>query len=557
MKGEQQVPGTQADSVTVVSPEDGGYPRDTARLVRLGPSHYHLDLDDLQGQSYFMVEAINHSATPRLLRVDLSHPPEPPYYYCRTPDGRWHRSYLADNAIVLTVQPGTTRLSTIPYYTYSEYLSYVESLHHPYVSREVTHTDEGGTFKIYRIKVATPGGARHKMKILVGSAMHNQETSAFYMCQGIIDWLLSGDPATNLNNVEWYFYPCFHPKAVYYHYQYKEIESEEYDNGLTGIEAYVAARARGYHLIYEGHMWNNEHQPRLLESEAYDFSDPFLPCDGPRQGLYHYPGDLPLSQNYEDWVAFFPHWFEYGTDEYYHRNCKYWTDYFWPPAQWPEGGPLMLILELTYYGKDAGGDVVANIREQGRQWARAAVQVYLRFQKSHNYWHERHPIGPVDLEGATLLPKPRHTLLETLEPVRGNVIKCHHGRGGDMCIYNKRYDHGLGMQAGWEVAFAILSGVNSFKANVAVDDAEPNEHAEVQFVIRLNDEEMWRSRPLHRDESQMAHVSLPGEGILTLALEGPPGTLGDWGGARFTVHDPDQPDTVIAGWGATAVEGAE
>ena len=95
-------------------------------------------------------------------------------------------------------------------------------------------TDEGGKFKVFRIHVTNPGGVKNKMKICFGKAMHAHETSGFFMTQGIIEWLLSGDPAANLDNIVWTFYPCPDPKAAYQHLNYDQMENETLRHGQTG-----------------------------------------------------------------------------------------------------------------------------------------------------------------------------------------------------------------------------------------------------------------------------------------------------------------------------------
>ena len=69
------------------------------------------------------------------------------------------------------------------------------------------------------------------MKICFARANHTNETSGYFMAQGIIEWLLSGDKAANLDNIEWSFYLCPDPKAIYNHYAYEEIAEEIYDDG--------------------------------------------------------------------------------------------------------------------------------------------------------------------------------------------------------------------------------------------------------------------------------------------------------------------------------------
>jgi hypothetical protein len=90
-------------------------------------------------------------------------------------------------SLELSIQPGVTRISTIPNYTYGEYLAYVESLRDNRITKEVAFTDEGGKYKVYRIRVTNPSGVKNKMKICFGKAMHAQEPAGFFMTRGIID----------------------------------------------------------------------------------------------------------------------------------------------------------------------------------------------------------------------------------------------------------------------------------------------------------------------------------------------------------------------------------
>ena len=103
-----------------------------------------------------------------------------------------------------------------------------------------------------------------------------------------------------------------------------------------------------------------------------------------------------------------------------------------------------MLNEIYFYGKDSDGDAAANVRTQGREWARAISQVYLHYQKDTHYWTASHPCGDIDLSGAVLLPKPVHTLLETLKPVSGEVEVNKNAAGKQIVIFDKPYDHGLG-----------------------------------------------------------------------------------------------------------------
>jgi len=291
----------------------------------------------------------------------------------------------------------------------------------------------------------------------------------------------------------------------------------------------------GYHMIWKQHMWNNEHGGTMeevpgyripaLEIERFSWADPAA-----RTPLQLYPHQTPASPTWEDYIAFCPLWFEYGTDCF---------------EQWSEGlcrdhpGTLFTGNEILFFGKESGGDLIANVKDLGKAWARATGQVHLGFQKRTGYWTGSNPNGPVDVTGAVFLPRPRHVLAEGLAPTAGKAGVGHNAGGGPLGLYRKTYEHGLGMRAGDTVAFTIPPGANSFKANVAIDDAEPNAEARLEFVARLDGKEVWRSRRLMKFESQMARVGLPGSGTLALLAEGPEGVWADWGGARFTVNDPD------------------
>jgi hypothetical protein len=202
------------------------------------------------------------------------------------------------------------------------------------VTKEVAFTDEGGKFKIYRLQVTNLTGVKDKLQICFGKAQHAHETSAFFLTQGIIEWLLSGDPAANLDNIVWTFYPSADPRAAYEHLNYSETE-KGHDTGKwkAVLRRYLR---RHHHLIQITHMWNNE--AHNLEYESYEYWDPKA---GPTS-IVTYPAAEPDSQLYRDWMAFWPHWFEWGTDTYWHRNGRHWP---------PLGGGALMLNEVYYHGK--------------------------------------------------------------------------------------------------------------------------------------------------------------------------------------------------------------
>jgi hypothetical protein len=226
-------------------------------------------------------------------------------------------------------------------------------------------------------------------------------------------------------------------------------------------------------------------------------------------------------------LGFWPYWYEFGIDAYDHENK-------WQAANTrPEnfGGALVTHLEIPYYGKD-DIDPRERLREQGRMWARSHSQAFLRMQRERGYWKG------VNTAGAVFLPVPETILLEDLTPVSGAPGVRRNAAGGPMRIYNEEYEHGVGKKAGDPVTYAVPEGTSTFRAMAAVDDAESGSGA-VVFVVERDGREIRRSRPLVRGEREMIFVAVEAGKRLTLRLEGRAGMLGNWGGAKFTLNDPE------------------
>lgn len=80
------------------------------------------------------------ASTPQTVTLDLVGA-KSVYCYYRTPSGQWRRVAVGagGTSLELSLQPGVTWISTIPNYTYGEYLAYVDS--HEYVA----YFPRGGT----------------------------------------------------------------------------------------------------------------------------------------------------------------------------------------------------------------------------------------------------------------------------------------------------------------------------------------------------------------------------------------------------------------------------
>jgi hypothetical protein len=526
--------------VTVVGPADGGWPRNQAKIIKNGPNDFTVDPD---GKEYVMVEVINSGATNQTVTLRGfvllkameqfwdKYTPEDQYLYVKYPNGPWQRIYRHGSnlsypysPLVITAPPGRTLVGPYVGLTYQEIEEYVSSLDgsDPRITKDVVLSSGGGTYKVYRIKITNPGGS-NKLRIAICKTSHAYERSGFYMIQGAIEWVLSGDPAANLDHIEWYFYPCLDPQAIHDGMGYKEYETLVMDDGRMQGDALWDPKSgelpkRHYCVLTDIHMWE------FMNAESYKYNDPYAPIGRDGNGNSEVEAVM---------LAFWPYWYEFGIDAYDHENK--WKASNSRPMDY--GGALVTHLEIPFYAKD-DIDPRERLREQGRLWARSHSQAYLRLQRDHGYWTSSSLAGPVEVNGAVFLPLPEVTLVEDLTPVSGKARSRVNGNGGRMKLYHEKYDHGIGMKAGDPVSYSVPPGANTFKAMVGVNDAE-DRNSSVQFVGILDGVEVWRSRSLSRGQRQMAFFGVADASRLTLSVQGRKGILGNWGGAKFTKNDPE------------------
>jgi hypothetical protein len=518
--------------VRVSSPRDGGWPRSAARISENGPNDFTVDPDG--HKRYVMVEVEN--AGPRTERVTLRgfltdfgklrnrQTSTDQYLYVKPPNGAWRRVYRqgTDTAfpyspLVIDAPPGRTQVSTVVSFTYSEYLQYVESLNDPRVKKEVILTSGGGAYKVYRIRITT-GDRPNKLRIALCRTNHAYERSGFFMAQGAIDWLLSGDPAANLDHIEWTIYPVLDPQAIRDGQDYTEYNSLALDDGRKQHDALWHAEtgelpAQRYHVLTDVHMWE------VRDYESYKYNDPFAPSGPEGNGR---------SEVEKAMLAFWPYWYEFGIDQYDHENK--WRAQNSLPEHY--GGALVTHLEIPFYGKD-DIDPRERLREQGRLWARSHSQAYLRMQLDRGYWG-----ASVDTSGARFLPLPRSTLLESLSPSAGLARSRTSAAGSPMRLQKEEYGHGIGMRAGDSAKYRVPDCAASFRAMVGMDDADRSS-GPLHFSVGINGRERWRSRPLSSGEREMAFLPVTANAQLTLTVHGPKGALANWGGAKFTCDDPE------------------
>ena len=525
-------------AVTVVAPEDSGWPRNPDKITRRGPSHFFVDADG--HERYVLAHAVNRSRTPKQItlegflnqfgRMRNKQYSEAQYLYVQLPNAPWQRVYRTAGRLSLTLPPGVTAISTVVPFAHREYLDYVGSLNDPRVRKEVVLSSGRGSYPVYRIRITNPGG-KNKLRIAVARTNHAYERSGFYMTQGLISWLLSGDPAANLDHVEWTVYPCLDPQAVHDGQDYTEYDKLILDDGRSQRDALWNPRtgelpSAHYHVLTDLHMWE------LRDRESYKYNDPFAPSGTKGNGR---------SEVEQVMLAFWPFWYEFGIDDYDHENK--WQSENALPANF--GGALVTHLEIPFYGKD-DIDPRDRLREQGRLLARSHSQAFLRMQRDHNFWTESSQGGAVNVNGAVILTTPEPILLETMTPRAGRPAVRANSSGGPLSLYKEVYEHGLGMRAGDRAEYDVPVKATTFRAMVGIDDAEASSST-VTFVVEADGKEIWRSRPVKRADRQLAFVDIRKARRLTIRVDGPRGLLGNWGGAKITCNDPEAPFAGIIG----------
>lgn len=116
----------------------------------------------------------------------------------------------------LTVAPGETEIHWHPPYTYTQCEQFVASLrNHPLVRIEkLGESDEGRNLWLLRIADDSP---RAKKPALFYSRVHAYESAGTYAMEGMVRWLISGEPYANaaLRQYAFHVIPMVNPDGVF------------------------------------------------------------------------------------------------------------------------------------------------------------------------------------------------------------------------------------------------------------------------------------------------------------------------------------------------------
>ena len=118
-------------------------------------------------------------------------------------------------AFEMSLPPGETEVHWHPPYTYTQSEAFVDSLREdPRVQVEqIGESEEGRRLPLLRI---TDSGQREKRRMLIVSRFHAYESASSYAVEGMVQWLLGGDPwaAAALRGYVFSIVPMANPDGV-------------------------------------------------------------------------------------------------------------------------------------------------------------------------------------------------------------------------------------------------------------------------------------------------------------------------------------------------------
>jgi hypothetical protein len=213
-----------AQDISWSIPVDGGTPRDTHRIERVGPREFRIRASFEDGGQSVLRHAVSRvdllchnsgaQAEPVTVHLDLSgdgkrtdydNKPEagmaqrdfvfiqPPGQPWRQVDGKTTR-WIA--TVAFNAEPGETKLGLSPWYPYADYLRFVMALpKHPHLEKRLAGKSDGGR-EHWELTITDPSvPAEKKRRIFWHAREHAYETWSSFAMEGLIDYLLSNEAA--------------------------------------------------------------------------------------------------------------------------------------------------------------------------------------------------------------------------------------------------------------------------------------------------------------------------------------------------------------------------
>ena len=213
-----------AQEISWVIPEDGGTPRDPSRIEQLGPREFRIRASFAEGGQSVLRHAVSRldltcrnagtQAVSLTLHLDLSGDgkrtdydtrpesgmPLRDFIFIQSPGQDWRQvdgsteRWLAN--VRFQAQPGDTRVGLSPWYTYADFLRFIQSLpqHLHLVKKQIARSDGGREH--WELVITDPQvAAEGKQKIFWHAREHAYETWSSFAMEGLVKFLLSDEAA--------------------------------------------------------------------------------------------------------------------------------------------------------------------------------------------------------------------------------------------------------------------------------------------------------------------------------------------------------------------------
>jgi len=235
--------------IVLLAPDDGGTPRDAARITAVGPGEFRIRACEEEG-SGILTHAVsrmnlicrNDGAEARVvtLHVDLSDDGRRTnannnafggmstrdFLFIQPPGQPWRQIDGEVSAWVCTVRfsapPGETKVGLSPWYTYADYMHFVRSLPaHPHLEKMLLGTSDGGReqWELTITDPATP--ARDKRTVFWHTREHAYESFSSYAMEGAVAYLLSDEAAEARKRYRFALHPMTNVDGVARGHEYR------------------------------------------------------------------------------------------------------------------------------------------------------------------------------------------------------------------------------------------------------------------------------------------------------------------------------------------------
>jgi hypothetical protein len=213
-----------AQEISWSVPEDGGAPRDTNRIERMGPREFLIRASFEEGGPIVLRHAVSRvdllcrntdaqsiTVTVHLdlsgdgKRTDYDNKPEAgmklrDFIFIQPPGKGWRQADGTTEHWIATVNfdaaPGATKIGLSPWYTYTDYLHFVNALpKHSHLEKQLLGRSDGGR-EHWELIITDPAvSAEKKRNIFWHAREHAYETYSSFAMEGLVEFLLSDEAA--------------------------------------------------------------------------------------------------------------------------------------------------------------------------------------------------------------------------------------------------------------------------------------------------------------------------------------------------------------------------